>query len=613
MKHRVWRLIAESLLLAVVCAAAYSNSFAVPFVFDDIDSIVNNPNIRDLSDLRAVVTPPDGSDVTVAGRPVAALSLALNYAVSGLDVWSYHVFNLGVHVASAIVLLALARTLLARTLPDRAGVSDPAARGIALVVVLLWALHPLQTMSVTYVVQRVESMVGLCYLLTLLAFARGCESGRRGWFFLAAVACCVGVGVKEVIVTAPVAAWLMDRAFYAGSFAAAVRRRWAAYAGLGVSWVLIGASLPGSSRIGMAGEALAAFGPWDHARIQCVAIPTYVRLALWPAGLTFDYGGPFLGARLTEPAAMFYAGAAALAALLGATVWLVARRPRLGFVAAAALLVLAPSSSVVPLPLEPMAEHRMYLPLAAVAVFVVLGVRALLGRLPARAAGGTAVGLAAVAAVALGAATWQRNRVYASELALWRDTAAKRPDNARARTSLAIALYRGGSAEAALAEARAAAAPGYSYAQYTLAVLAAEAGKVDEAVAAYEAAIDAAPEMTAAYQGLSELLFQRGEAERAVQVARDAAARAGGDPGASILLARTLLRVGDATGALAAARAALEAAPDDPRASNLTGRALLELGRPGEAVAHFERVLALQADFPGAREKLEQARRAAGR
>ncbi|GMU83675.1 MAG: hypothetical protein AMXMBFR47_35450 [Planctomycetota bacterium] len=610
MRQRAWRFLAECLLLAVVCAAAYSNSFAVPFVFDDLDSIVNNPNIRDLSDLRAVVTPPDGSDVTVAGRPVAALSLALNYAISGLDVWSYHVFNLAVHVAAAIVLLALARTLLGRV-----GFAEPAARGIALAVALLWALHPLQTMSVTYVVQRVESMVGLCYLLTLLAFARGCEGGRRGWFVLAAVACCVGVGVKEVIVTAPVAVWLMDRAFYAGSFAGALRRRWAAYAGLGVSWVLIGVSLPGSSRIGMAGEALAAFGPWDHARIQCVAIPRYVQLALWPAGLTFDYGGPYLGARLTEPAVKFYAGAVVPAALLGATVWLVVRRPRLGFVAAAAFLVLAPSSSVVPLPLETMAEHRMYLPLAAVAVFVVLGVRALLCRVPTSARHGAAVGLAAVAAVSLGVGTWQRNRVYASELTLWQDTVAKRPDNARARTSLAIALYRGGSAEAALAEARAAAgaAPGYSYAQYTLAVLAATAGRVDEAVAAYEAAIDAAADMTAAYQGLSELLFQRGQAERAVQVARDAAVHAGGDPGASILLARTLLRVGDATGALAAARAALEAAPEDPRASNLTGRALLELGRPGEPVAHFERVLALQPDFPGAREKLDQARRAAGR
>ncbi|MCC6357774.1 MAG: hypothetical protein IT450_03445 [Phycisphaerales bacterium] len=88
MKRAIGRFLAECVLLTVVCAAAYSNSFAVPFVFDDIDSIVNNPNIRDLSDLRAVVTPPDGSDVTVAGRPVAALSLALNYAISGLDVWS---------------------------------------------------------------------------------------------------------------------------------------------------------------------------------------------------------------------------------------------------------------------------------------------------------------------------------------------------------------------------------------------------------------------------------------------------------------------------------------------------------------------------------------------
>src|SRR5208337_2368430 len=108
------------------------------------------------------------------------LSLALNYAVSGFDVRGYHVTNLAIHLAAALLLFGIVRrtaTTFQGSRPEPT--TPPAATPIALAVALLWAVHPLQTESVTYVVQRAESLMGLFYLLTLYCFLRGVEPGGR--------------------------------------------------------------------------------------------------------------------------------------------------------------------------------------------------------------------------------------------------------------------------------------------------------------------------------------------------------------------------------------------------------------------------------------------------
>src|SRR5690606_21089398 len=98
--------------------------------------------------------------------------------------------------------------------------------GVALAATLLWAVHPLHTASVTYVVQRAESLAGLFGLLTLSAFVRGATGGGRPWFALAAVCCLLGIGTKETVAVIPVLVLLYDRTFLAGGFRAAWRARW---------------------------------------------------------------------------------------------------------------------------------------------------------------------------------------------------------------------------------------------------------------------------------------------------------------------------------------------------------------------------------------------------
>ncbi len=202
-------------LIVIVALAVYANSFRGPFIFDDEQSILQNPSIRRLWPIWGPLNPPKGG-WPVQSRPIMNLSLALNYALFGLDVRGYHGFNLTIHVLGALLLYGIVRrTLSLPALRDRFG---KVAAQLALAAALIWTVHPLQTESVTYVIQRTESIMGLFYLLTLYCVIRGACSARPvGWCLSAVVACALGMASKEVMVTAPVIVLLYDRSFLARS------------------------------------------------------------------------------------------------------------------------------------------------------------------------------------------------------------------------------------------------------------------------------------------------------------------------------------------------------------------------------------------------------------
>src|SRR5690606_5389959 len=172
------------------------------FIFDDESGIVDNESIRDLWSIREVLWPSDTSGRTTDARPLVSLSVAVNYAIGGLDVRGYHIFNLAVHIAATLTLFGLVRQTL--LLPRFGSRFTWQATGLAFAVAAIWGLHPLQTESVTYVIQRAESMVGLFYLLTMYCVARSEAAGRsRRWDTLAVLACLAGMATKEVMATAP--------------------------------------------------------------------------------------------------------------------------------------------------------------------------------------------------------------------------------------------------------------------------------------------------------------------------------------------------------------------------------------------------------------------------
>ena len=228
--------LAAGALVALATAACYLNSFNGPFVFDDVESIVHNPTIHDIG---SAVFPPAAGGATIVGRPILNLSLAVNYVCGGMDVWGYHVFNLAVHVLAVLTLFGIVRrTLMLPSVGERLALAAPY---LAAAVALLWAVHPLQTELVTYVVQRAESLMGLFYFLTLYCVIRSSASGAARWSLAAVLSCAMGMATKEVMVTVPLIALLYDRTFLAGSFARALQKRWGLYAGMAACWGVLAA------------------------------------------------------------------------------------------------------------------------------------------------------------------------------------------------------------------------------------------------------------------------------------------------------------------------------------------------------------------------------------
>ena len=153
--------------LALAGSVAYVNSLRQPFLFDDMAAIVDNQEIRQLSDVRVLL--PE-RERPVAGRPLVNLTFAVNYALGGLDVVGYHAGNVAIHILCGLLLFAVVRDTLG--LPRLPGALGRRAAPIAFAAALLWMLHPLNTEVVTYVTQRTESMMALFYLLTVYASLR---------------------------------------------------------------------------------------------------------------------------------------------------------------------------------------------------------------------------------------------------------------------------------------------------------------------------------------------------------------------------------------------------------------------------------------------------------
>jgi tetratricopeptide (TPR) repeat protein len=493
MNDRAHRWLPAALAAVIVFAGvwAYATSFRGVFALDDVRAIVKNETIRSLRPLPGPLAPPGRS--TVAGRPVANLSFAINYAVAAaatapatgtperqapLDPAPFHAGNLVIHLLAACAVCGVARrTFLSPSLAPGFGRAAPWLAGA---VALLWVVHPLTTAAVTYVVQRVESLMSLFYLLVVYCSIRVAEGRRAGWWTAAAVAsCALGMATKEIMVTAPLvaAAWWW---LFAGPFDEAKRRRAARLmAGLCATWVVFALLVAGERRGPSVDLRWSA--SWAYLLAQAEVVVHYLRLAVWPSPLVFLYDWP-LGSSL---AAVFWQ-AALLAGLVGLTAYGMVRRHPASVLGVSFFLVLAPSSSVVPIVTEVAAEHRMYLPLAAVISAIVCAAFVAGRRLiPSRTAGLAAGAVAVVVCSGLLAAgTRDRNRVYWSAESLWGDTVAKRPDDSRPRVAYGEALTDAGrllEAQSQL-EAAIALAPNDPAARVRLAVVLARQGRLSDAL-----------------------------------------------------------------------------------------------------------------------------------
>jgi Flp pilus assembly protein TadD len=600
-------------LVLVVAAAAYVPALGGPQLLDDAQAIDANPSIRELWPVSIPLNPP--SQIPTSGRPVANYSLALNYwlnASLGVNqepdpggphkTVSYHIVNLLIHLACGLLLFGIVRrTLWTGRLGDQ---WRPRAGSAALLVTAFWLVHPLQTDAVDYLVQRTELLMAFCYLLTLYASLRAWDAppGRRatGWYLLGATACLLGMGSKEVMATAPIMIVLYDRVFRLDHWSALLappqrRRRWF-YAALAASWIVLAllvASGPRNRSVGFTGE----IPWWDYLHSQGWAIARYLRLALVPNALSLDYGPRPIAHWLGIPGLL-------LVALLATGTLLAWRRVRrwgwLAFLGSWFLLILAPSSSVVPITSEIAAERRMYLPLAAVIVALVVAAYRLMDWGVQRgwrvlATTRTAAGIAAGVVAALAALTFARSTLYRSPEAIWQNAVRHVPANARGWNNLGVLISDASSTRLAEADAdyRQAMAiePGFIDARLNLVSDAFRQRDYDSAAAELrQLPLDAGSESALAGFGAAQLA--RGDTAAALLVFQRAADdRGNGDAAVNLgMTLRLLRRPADAAAAL---QRAVALDPNRPELLTVLGEMLLAAAHAEMAEPYLQRAVAL--------------------
>ena len=606
--QRVRRIWLCGAILGIASLLAYSTSFAGVFVGDDIEAIVTNAHVTSLSPLSSALDAPPNT--TAAGRPVVSVSLALNYAYGGLDPRGYHAFNLAVHIAAGLALFGVVRrTFLTSPLSARFG-SD--ATPLALVVALLWLLHPLQTSAVTYVIQRAEALMGLFLLLTVYCAIRASDAARPHWWIAGAVACCaLGMASKETMVVAPllVTAW-----FWTFHRPGALRRARIRLllGGLAATWVLLAWLVASDARGESVGFGVGGWTWWSYLRTQAAVIVHYLRLAVVPWPLVFTYAWPPAGSWL-----VVWPQFLLLSALAAATLLAMAHRHPAGFAGAWFFLVLAPSSSVLPIATEVAAEHRMYLPLAA----VLSGIVALAFRyLPRKVTWVCAL----VIAVTLGVMTHDRNRDYWSLETLMRDALSTRPAHAKARVTLGghlLGEQRFAEAEEQLRQAIAhvpASDPGLSALahMYLGSALAAQ-GELAEGIRALERAREIRPNLGETHAFLGEAYASQGRLvdsvrsfDRAIELLPDVVPLL--ERAARLRASAPDARARDGELAVRyAERAVSVGGSGDWRLLDTLAAAYAEAGRFGDALAAVDRaILAARATGDSAAIGLLEARRA---
>ena len=588
------------LVLIVVGAGivAYANSLGGVFFLDDFQNIVSNPEIRDVGRLDAILL--DGH------RPVVNLTLALNYAAGGLQTRGYHIVNIIIHaLAGAVLFGVIRRTLLLERFGDRYHTSAP---WLAMTVALLWTVHPLQTQSVTYIIQRSEALLGLFFFLTVYCVLRG-----RAWTVAAIAACWLGMGSKAVMITAPFVVLAYDWVFLAHGIREILSKRWLLYSGLCSAWILLAAlgllkgvfvQPPGSgATVGFGYEGVT---PLAYLVTQAGVLVHYLWLSIVPHPLCLDYGWP-----VAQTAMQMVPAGLVIVVLLALTAWGLWRRRAIGFLGAWFFLILAPTSSFIPIK-DIAFEHRMYLPLAAVLTVIVVAVYSLLrwmvnrGVFSTNAARRVGGGLVILVAVVLCGMTMRRNLDYSTEIAMWQDVTEHRPNNARAWNNLGLSLLKAGREDDSLDAFQHAvdADSGYGPANINLAKSLVRQGRITDAIPYYERGVNAERGQAHAHFDLGSAYWHAGQPEKAFARYERGIELSPRNWSYRLVYADKLRQADRASDALEQYREVARLAPADVEARLETARGLGVLGDHDAALATYRSAAALEPAHAGARYEL---------
>jgi len=396
-RNRLFKLLAWLALLPVLVVVYYP-ALHGPFLLDDGAGIVGNSEFRSFSLKNLTMLVRGHADARAYDHhAIPGLVSMIDHAWSGVDPFGYHLTNLAIHWANCGLILLLFVAVWREVAADEGRL----ALWMGVCLMAIWAVHPFSTMPVAYITGRTESLTVMFYVLALLAFL-------RGWEWASIPLGVASILSKEVAVTLPGAILMVDWARGGVGIVPTLLRRWRYYTGLTIVWlVMIVYHLRGgrSQQIGSEGQVLAPV--LVYFKVECGVIASYASKLFWPANLQFY---PFY--RPATELRQWVPQLAGLVVYLGIALYCLRRSRWLGITLLFPLLVLLPTSSFIPIPMEPAMEYRMYLPSAALIGLMVVGLWQRVSPMWAR------IAVVALVAVPLAVVSHLRSRDYETSVKL---------------------------------------------------------------------------------------------------------------------------------------------------------------------------------------------------
>ncbi len=491
---------------------AYSNSFKCPFNFDDFNTIVNNNSAHDLSNVKAWWG-------FSTNRPLSIFTFVLNYHFNQLDVWYYHLVNLMVHLANACLVWWLIMLIFSTpVLRD-----NPISRHrkvLAFFAAILFVTHPLATQSVTYIVQRMSALAALFYFLSLALYVKGRlfekENKIKYLFFAASfISAVLGVFTKENAITLPFMIIVFE-IFFLQTKRPSINFK--DYRVLLLIFAFLGiiAIIPLKLSFNVFKPIQPSFGndfvitPLNYFYTQFTVILKYIQLLILPVHQNLDYDFRISNSFFELRTILSFI---AVLAILVFAVFLFKKNRIVSFGIFWFFITISIESSFIPIN-DLIYEHRTYLPSFGFFLIVVTVIYQFLWKKNKN----MAVAIFVVLALVYTVFTYQRNKVWKSELSLWTDVISKSPNKARAVNNRGFLFLKLQQYDKAVIDFTKAIElhPKWAVTYYNRGVAYEKLGALDKAMADYTTAISYDSKYSDAYYNRGLIFGNHGQMNEAI-------------------------------------------------------------------------------------------------
>ena len=594
------------LSLALLVILIYANTLGSPFIFDSRNNIESNPHIRiskiTLNDLTEAAFKSPAKQ-----RPLSNISFALNYYLHGYNVVGFHVVNILIHISTGFLLYLFVKTTFC----------TPALRSrygnymwISFFTAAVWMVHPLQTQSVSYIVQRMNSLSAMFYILSILLYARfrlSRQQRNKGWLFSGCILSgIIALASKQIAATLPVFIIAYEWYFFRDLDLKWLKNHIWLLTGCLLLAAVVALALLGSNPLDgiLEGYKGRDFTLTQRLLTESRVVIFYLSQLLWPHPSRLNLDHDFaLSNSLLDPMTTFFS-IFTIAALIGLAVVTAKKQRLLSFCIVWFFGNLVIESSI--LPLEIIFEHRVYLPSMMFSLIVVLFVYRWV-----KPTWMQAVLLCAM--VTVGAVwTYERNTVYSDRITFWQDCVDKSPRKARPYNNLGVALADQGYQDEAIKKYRKALQidPHYQDPVANIGLSLAEQGKMEESITQFLKALEINPKDYKTLNNLGASLIVVDRHAEAVQYLSEAITLDPYYAQAHNNLGVGLQHQGRIEQAIGHFKTAVQLDPDYTRAYNSLGIILANQGRFEEAIEQFSAALKVNPAYKSARLNLEKSLKA---